>query len=851
MKRAVLSVAAIVAVSSGVCPLASAQCEQQLLPGEALPGPDNYVDCCAWWDPDGPGPLPKWLVVGGEFANAGDLLGANGIAAFDGTQWHRFGSGFREENGRPGSVYSLCVDQLGRLIAGGVFASANGTPLPNIAIWDGAAWQPMGAGFRASAASSYALVETLLCTADGAIIAGGELGFTGQTPVGNVARWDGQQWNAMGSGLVISPPSGAISTVETLAQLPNGNFVAGGYFTSADGAPARNIAQWDGAHWVPMGGLSDVVYDLQALPNGDLFAGGGFNQARNNQTWITTGCLARWRNGAWEQITQSPLFNVDGAMGVFILLPDGDGFILGGNFSFGGSTRTAMRWSPSGTLTLVGQTGAGAMGIFALARSPENRLFAGGLFPVRPSGSAGFAELIDGSWQRGVRDGDLGGPLNCLIQLQDGRVVAYGSPTGSVRRPLSKLVVANGPHWENFAAPPPFVPSALVTLPDGELVAASSSLAYRLHGGSWQPWGAPFPPSSERVIQTSDGAVYLCGSGVWRWQGASWQRVPGTEAWTYVNDVDARPDGRTAFAGEFTLANGSRGVAVLGPSGWEAVPPLPVPYPTATNVRWLTNGELVVISPRTGTNQPFGRAIRKLRAGAWNEVYLTSDSSTANGNSKLAVLPGGSFLFVLGSILGEVRGGAVSTSVLYGNISVTLPLADGTVAIAGSMTLSAGGVSTPYFARYGVPAPIVGIAPAPAPMCPGETVELAADIAAFSDAAISWRHDGMPLDPALNPSATTSRLVLSPVSYADAGAYDCVVTNACGSGVSRSVTLALREPDLNDDGVSDQADVAMLINIIAGGGNPGLIDPDISRDGNVDQDDVAALLDWVAGGNCP
>ncbi|MFA6044413.1 MAG: hypothetical protein WC718_05465 [Phycisphaerales bacterium] len=59
------------------------------------------------------------------------------------------------------------------------------------------------------------------------------------------------------------------------------------------------------------------------------------------------------------------------------------------------------------------------------------------------------------------------------------------------------------------------------------------------------------------------------------------------------------------------------------------------------------------------------------------------------------------------------------------------------------------------------------------------------------------------------------------------------------------------DPDVNQDGNSDQGDIDYLINVVAGGDNPTNIDPDFNRDGNVDQGDVDALLNVVAGGDCP
>jgi uncharacterized membrane protein len=59
------------------------------------------------------------------------------------------------------------------------------------------------------------------------------------------------------------------------------------------------------------------------------------------------------------------------------------------------------------------------------------------------------------------------------------------------------------------------------------------------------------------------------------------------------------------------------------------------------------------------------------------------------------------------------------------------------------------------------------------------------------------------------------------------------------------------DPDMNQDGNADQDDVAYLINVVGGGGNPTGIDPDFNQDGNADQDDVAALINTVGGGGCP
>ena len=66
----------------GLAAHASAQCTMPWLPGAALPGVDGPVAAMTPWDPDGPGPLPAVLAVGGTFAVAGSTP-ANRVAAWD------------------------------------------------------------------------------------------------------------------------------------------------------------------------------------------------------------------------------------------------------------------------------------------------------------------------------------------------------------------------------------------------------------------------------------------------------------------------------------------------------------------------------------------------------------------------------------------------------------------------------------------------------------------------------------------------------------------------------------------------------------------------------------------------
>lgn len=122
----------------------------------AIPPPNAAVSVMCEWDPDGLGPQPPLLVVGGPFTLAGDVP-ANSVAWWDGTRWGAFSSGltdFAFDNPfmlpRVGGLVSWDPDGSGpltpQLVAGGRFRRAGGAPTSFIARWDGTAWYPLGSG---------------------------------------------------------------------------------------------------------------------------------------------------------------------------------------------------------------------------------------------------------------------------------------------------------------------------------------------------------------------------------------------------------------------------------------------------------------------------------------------------------------------------------------------------------------------------------------------------------------------------------------------------------------------------------------------------------------------------------
>jgi hypothetical protein len=115
------------------------------------------------------------------------------------------------------------------LIAGGFFDEIGGVKATNIARWDGERWSPLGTGLPG-------VVEAL--TLHGTSLFAAVSVFPERR--GNVFRWDGVQWDPLGNGIEWYP--------RALASIGS-NLFAGGLFGSAGGVVATNIARWDGAQW--------------------------------------------------------------------------------------------------------------------------------------------------------------------------------------------------------------------------------------------------------------------------------------------------------------------------------------------------------------------------------------------------------------------------------------------------------------------------------------------------------------------------------------------------------------------------------------------------------------------------
>jgi len=189
-------------------------------------------------------------------------------------------------------------------------------------------------------------------------------------------------------------------------------------------------------------------------------------------------------------------------------------------------------------------------------------------------------------------------------------------------------------------------------------------------------------------------------------------------------------------------------------------------------------------------------------------------------------------------------------------------LPNGDVAAGGVFT-GAGGIASAYFARYtfGSPPPDISKQPpSPLTICPAGTATFSITAAGNGPLTYQWRRDTTPLsnEPDHITGSATATLMISNALPTDAGAYDCVVSDDCGSVTSTAGTLLVNiccPADIAPPGGNGAVNVDDLLAVINAWGacpDPRDCPADIAPPGGNDAVNVDDLLGVINGwGGCP
>jgi hypothetical protein len=279
------------------------------------------------------------LYAGGDFSSIGGIA-ANSIAVWNGSAWNYIGNG---KTGLDGDIIDLAFDLTGNLYVGGYFTSAGGVPANNVAKWNGSSWSALGSGLAITDESEWyqpVCASSLVFDSSGNLYVGGRFTSAGGVPANSIAKWNGSSWSALGSGLTLTDESYNYPNAFSLVFDSSGNLYVGGYFTSAGGVPANNVAKWNGSSWSALGsgltGPHDWMGGVLAIDldsSGNLYVGGNFTIAGDKVSPYLAKCV----------LSTTPSFTVT--------------FNAGANGSLSGTTiQTVAKGSNCSSVTAVPNT---------------------------------------------------------------------------------------------------------------------------------------------------------------------------------------------------------------------------------------------------------------------------------------------------------------------------------------------------------------------------------------------------------------------------------------------------------------------------------------------------------------
>lgn len=634
---------------------ANAQCPPTWLPSQGLAGLNESAYCSTMWDSDGPGPLTPVVVVGGRFTIAGNII-VNGIATWNlaTSQWAALGAGFGPDtSGDAMRVTALLALPNGDLIAGGNFGTADGAPANYIARWNGTRWGSLGNGMSGV---QYPIVTSLATMPNGDIVAGGDFTFADGIAANDIARWNGSTWSPL-----VGPSLRQVYAVSALAVLPDGRLAASSGFPNYS---TGRIDIWDGSDWTDIASSSGTVQALNVLPTGELLAGGGFSTIGG----ITASGTAIWNGTTWRSLGSGPLTHISS----MVVEPDGDIVVCGSNNgNYNSSSRGRMRrWNGSTWSDVITQ------------------------IPDRPIYTS--TQLPDGSILIGGEFHQITGELT---SPQAGRVARVASGTCYALSPGMNFEVG-----------------AFLTLPGGDIIVGGDYVLYyatyysaiinRWNGSTWSPLGPTLSgvnnsnsyvaalalrPGGEIIaggLFTNAGATVV--NNIASWDGTNWRPLStGLSGTVYA--LATLPNGHVVAAGSFT-SSGSTSLTNI--ARWDGSQWFPLalglsgePFTNANVYALLAlpNGDLIAGGAFTKTGTFVLGHIARWNGTIWSRV----GGSVLTDVYALAALPDGSIVANgLSNGVGRWNGTAWSRlgGTFDGNILSLKTLANGNLIAGGQFT---------------------------------------------------------------------------------------------------------------------------------------------------------------------
>jgi trimeric autotransporter adhesin len=570
----------------------------------------------------------------------------------------RMGRGMRVDNARSSPLiggwrHGLACALLGVLaLATGWVSVAEEDPCPvsNDGWWPGFGIPGLAAaGCRKEDASARVLVVYR-----DRLIVGGDFAWAGGEPARNIVQWDGTAWSPLGDGV-----GGFLPSYVKAALVHDGCLIVGGWFDVAGGDSARCIAKWDGNAWSALGrgihhqGTRVASVAALATFEGDLIAGGWFDRAGED----SVRCVARWDGTAWHAMGSG--------FGAFEIEEDGWDYssvsalavyhgqlIAGGSFSLAGQDSASnlaywdgVDWRPFGS-------GAN-MGVHELRVCNDRLIALGGFTEIGGVSANGIASWNGVAWEplgSGVSRFDGDGSTSDIAEF-NGELVACGNFELAGGDSASAIAAWDGATWRPLA--------------EGL-------------GRSYRPGGSALQVFQGRLIVggSFDTAGPMACRGIAQWDGSSWLTLPGA-----THGLDGRVQaltrhGDALIAGGWFHRSGETELSRIGQWDGSTWSPLGAGVDSTVMALASYRGDLIAGGWFTRAGGDSAAGIARWDGQAWHPL-----GSGVERGGVLALHVVGEDLIVGGTF--ERAGGKASPAIARWDGTQWTPLAEGAAAHIG------------------------------------------------------------------------------------------------------------------------------------------------------------------------
>ncbi|QOJ00453.1 MAG: immunoglobulin domain-containing protein [Phycisphaeraceae bacterium] len=867
------------AVTLAVSPQARAQCSGEFS-GVGVAGiSGNGFGWVTGWDPDGAGPTPELMIVGGNFKLADNVL-VSSLASWQPDPnlinpfglWAPFAGGVYLGTA-PGRVQTM--QPVGtQLIVAGEFTrvgglAPQGLAANNIARYDGptGVWIPYHTGTNGAvfAASLW----------NGQLFIGGGFTQASGTVVNGISRWDGTRWRAFGRHVAdpdTDPPTyapGLPGTVTSIAVLNNVLYAAG-VFAFPGGNELHPLVRYDAVanEWFPVGTQWAPQNPLIPWPVGwSLHSAGGLLYVGGTFTGVNSGTasgIVRFNGNAFLPMNGG-VFKFFGVPTVYsITLSPANEILIGGDFEFAGvsmpvSARNFVRWT--GTQYLAPANG-GTLGPVASVGIFRNQAAVMG--PIRRIGDTWMSNIswFDGTVWRRLGQG-FNGAIFAMRRFND-RLVAAGSFFRTQFQVQAAGIASyDGELWTTvglgmtYGGGTPGIydlaehQNRLIAV--GEFDASGNEFMSNIaewNGTAWRAKGFVDGPVFA-VGSLNNQMLFIGGDlpsygNLAEFDGFGWSAVTfGTEApvWAITEY-----QGRLIAGGDFELAGGIGCTRVLqwdpvteifGPmsTGFTKNPPPNPDNPATVRTLKVIDGVLYAGGDFNRSGARVVNNIARWDGTQWQPL------GNGPGFNVWTISKLGDYLYAggIGGANAAYWDGTTWRNMRAGTDGpvYAMETLNGKLHLGGTF-LTADNTPASYFAKW-TPSFNVSITQHPQGtlLCPGSNYQMSVTATGTGPFTYQWRRNGQPIDGAVNRTYTVTG-----ANAGSAGSYTVLVSNGCSEQISNAAVLTICAVDFNCDGFLDFFDLLDYL----GAFEEGLPGGDFNGDGFIDFFDFLDFTDGFEAG---